>query len=688
MSAARKALAALIALVLSLGAALFLLYPAWLDGEHTVVGDWRHPDMISNHWLYRWLSESLLAGGGLDAILHNDRYYVPVGDAPFLAGNGSDAVLFTALAYFVAWPASVTAWSVITVTLNGLSGYVLGGALDAKGPGRVVGALVLALSPYVAHELMGLRLSQAPLYWMALFLAAWIHLLRSERGLIGKALLAGVLYAITAFVYWYHGLWAALLGAIFWAARRNGRALVAFLPLALALTLPPLWLFLSHWSDIPGTTEDAFPHPLAFESSLALSFPVFGGTVERGEVGPGLLIFVLAGVGMAGLLKDRLRAEAWALVAAAAIFGLLALGPEITLPTGTRTGIPGPYRLVYGAAAPLRRFWWPYRHVAPMVLALLPLVARGADAVVAAATTRWNRAGGVGAAIGLVLAVPIGLGIQQARLDVPTSWFEAPPVYEKVRELPGDAMLELPIAPPLATSQQTLSYQWVHHKALVGGHAMWVDRVRPDEWDAWVEGNTFLSRLQEYERGQLFGPFAFKPEDVVALRELGVRHIVLNAEYFPRALFPLVGGHRQVMTQLFGEPVLVFRDQLFAWDLERYTFAGMVEAPEFRLPPDMLDGDGSQMLDIGHNRPQGWRTVARLYPPVIPPAAQVDGPEPGMGPVPTGPGDIAPHGEAPLGGKAHDGPPPQGSLPPLGEPPPQGNPPPHGEAPTPGEPPR
>ena len=28
------------------------------------------------------------------------------------------------------------------------------------------------------------------------------------------------------------------------------------------------------------------------------------------------------------------------------------------------------------------------------------------------------------------------------------------------------------------------------------------------------------------------------------------------------------------------------------------------------------------MLDLGYSRPQGWRTVARLFPPVIPPRGE------------------------------------------------------------------
>ncbi len=646
----------ILAALLGVGAALWMLYPAWLDGAHAVVGDWRHPDMISNHWLYRWVAERLLAG---ESLLHNDRYYYPVGDAPWLAGNGSDAVPYTLVAAWLPWPGSVTLWVLLTIALNGVAGWALARAAGARS-GALLAALALALCPYVAHEAMGMRLSQAPLYWTAFFLAAWLRLL--DRPTAGRGLLAGLLYAATALTYWYQGLWAAMAGAVLFAFRPRLRALAGFLPAAVLPVAPVLALFLRHWSDIPGTSEDVFPHPLALASSLPPTFPVWTGAVERHEVATSLVVLLLAGWG----LRRPRRWWAGGFAAVAVVFYALALGPDILLPSGADTGIPGPFRLVYGALPPLRRFWWPYRHAAVMLVALLPLAARGLDDLLDRAGRRAP------AALLAVLAVlPLDLALRGGRLDVPVSWWEAPAAYERLRDLPGEAILELPIAPELATSQQTLSYQWVHRKKLVNGHAMWVDRVRPDAWDAWVAGNTFLSRLQEYERGRLFGPFAFRPEDVAALHELGIRYLVVNAEYFPKALYGLVPNYRVLLTEAFGPPVLSFRDHLFAWDVDRYGWKGALEAPEFRLPEGYLaEADGSRMLDLGYNRPLGWRTVARLFPPVIPPrgedlpAAEAPVPE-----APAPPPARAP--DAPAGPSPGTGPSPEGYAPAPGVAPPQ-----------------
>ncbi len=638
----------LLASALYLGLGLFAVYPAWLDGSHGVVGDWQHPDMISNHWMYRWVADRIAAGDWA-GLLHNDRYYFPIGDSPVLAGNGSDAVLFGPLAGRAPWPGSVTAWTLAILTLNGLGGLVLAKSSGSRWPGAVFAGSVLALSPYLAHELSGLRLAQVPLYPLAFFLAAWMTLLNAPAGrrrlLWGLA--AGLLYALTALLYWYYGLWAALAGVLLFAFRPQARVLPAFLGAALPPVIAVLALFARHWDQIPGATDEPFPHPLAIESGLPISFPLFNGSVERHEIAVSLVFVGLALLGAWHQGKAGLRAVDKGLLLVAAVFLGLSWGPELLLPNGQSTGIPGPFRLLYGLHPALQRFWWPYRHAVLVILALLPFAARGLDALVDRILTRVQAPLARGLAAGALVLVAVyaragELDFRGARLWAPSSWWEPPAAYEKLGKLPGPVILELPLAPSISLGQQSLSYQWVHHKQLVNGHAQWVDRVRPDAWDAWVAGNSFLAVLQKYESGQLFEPFAFRPEDVVALRQAGIRHIVLNAEYYPRALYPLVPAYRSVLTELFGEPDFQFREQLFAWDLEAYRFKGLIQVPDIRLPPDIREHTGDRAADTGHNRPLGWRELARVYPPALP-TDQLAPPPGGMDPPPgAAPGEIAP----------------------------------------------
>jgi len=597
------------------GLALWTLYPAYLDTEHILVGDWRHPDMLSNHWLYAWVAERLLAG---ESILHNTDYYFPIGDHPWLAGNGSDAVLATPLHALVGWPGSVTFWLLLVLTANGVAGRALCRAMGGTNAGSLFGGATIALCAYVCHELAGGRFSQVPLWAFAGFLAAWIRLL--DRPTVRMGVLAGVLYAVGAFLYWYYGLWAAGVAAVFLLFRRptSWIPVAACAAVATALTLPPLALFLKNWALIPGTAAEVFPHPLAMTSGLPATFVFWGSGAERGEVTLSLIAVGLAGW---GLYKGGLDWRAKALGVAGIAFFLLALGPELLAPSGEGTGVPGPFRLAYGSVGVLQRYWWPYRHVVVVGFAVAAFASRALPEKLPLA-------------LGLVVLLPIDLIARDGTASAPSAWWEPPEAYLAMAEAPGEAVLELPIAPQVVSAQQTLTYQMVHQKKLVNGHAMWVDRVRPDAWDDWVADNSFLTVLGAYERGELMtAPFAFRPEHVVALRSAGVRYIVVNAEYFPRALYGLVERYPVIFEPLFGEPVYTFRDHLWVWDLERYTHVGLVEdVPAFGLPEDYRNRDGSAMLDVGHGRALGLRGLARLFPPTIPPQPIGEGDDLGAAP--------------------------------------------------------
>lgn len=615
------------ALAVFLALALYQLYPAWWDLESGVVGDWHHPDTISNHWLYRWVAERLAAGEGL---LHNDRYYVPLGDAPWLAGNGSDAVPYALLAALLPWPASLTVWVILALTLNGLSGYTLARVTGASAPAALVAGAALGVSPYVAAELGGGRFAQMPLYQVAFFLAAWHRLLERApttgrvwpgRATALAALGAAALYALAAFSYWYHGLWAALLGVLWFALLPRWRALVPFVPAALALTGPLLAIFLVNWSSIPGAGESTYPHPITLQASLPPWFPLQG---RSGFWGPVILPAALLLPALVALLPKRLfggldvpaagRAHAAALVAALA-FWALCLGPYPSWEGGAESGVPGPFYALYGAAAPLRRFWWPYRHVVGLTVALLPLAALGLDRLFALlvrfAEPGVRRFVPLGAALVLVVTLPQDLAARGGLVAAPASRWVAPEVYTRLAALPGDALLELPITPARVTGQQTLSYQWLHHKKLLNGHAMWVARVRPAGWDEQIAAIPLLVALQAVEAGEAVSVTA-DPASLDALAKLGVRHFVVNEEYFPGALEPLGNTHRTVLTGLFGAPVLD-DDGVAAWDLTTPTGA-TVEVPAADLPDGEIAEEG-RVPEYGPLRPLAWSTLTRDLPP-------------------------------------------------------------------------
>lgn len=617
----RNALGWIGAVALYVALALYQLYPAWWDPAHGVVGDWRHPDTISNHWLYRWIVARLLSGRG---IVENVDYYVPVGDAPWLAGNGSDAVPSVLLAW-LPWPASMTAWIALALVLNGVSGLVLARRLGASFAASTAAGAMLALSPYVNAELTGGRFAQMPLYQLAFFLTAWHALLERapeggptwpDRGTVLRALGAAALYALCAFSYWYHGVWAALLGVTWFAFRPRWRALVPFVPAAVLLVAPFLGLFLAHWSAIPGTAEDAFPHAVTCQASLPPWFPLQG---REGFWGPIVLPLSLMLAAAVALVPSRLFRDAglgWghrAALAAALLFWALCLGPYPSWAGGAADGVPGPFWVLYGLASPLRRFWWPYRHVAGLVIALLPVAAVGLDRLFGL-LARFTEPGlrpwiPAIAAAAVGLSLPADLQSRGGVVAAPASSWRAPEAYAALAELPGDVVLEVPILPARVTGQQTLSYQWVHGKRLLNGHAMWVDRVRPVDWDAFVEADPLLSALRTLERGEA----TQLPLDVSGVRAVGLRWIVVNDEYFPGTLGPLSGAYRSALSALFGEPTLDDHG-VSAWDVDTVVAQAPVDVPATPLPP-VADISTGRVPEYGPLNPRGWTLLTREVPP-------------------------------------------------------------------------
>ncbi len=615
----------LLASLLGAICALWLTYPAWLDLEHVLVGDWRHPDVLSNHWLYGWLDAQLASGG---SILHNDRYYFPVGDAPYLAGNGGDGLLYAALGSWGAWPGSVTLWLLAVLTANTVVAWGLCRRCGASVAGALLGAAVLGSSAYLAHELSGGRFAQVAVYPLLGFVWACIAVL--ERPKVPVALLAAIAFALCCHVYWYYGLWALVMGVILlaarlgWgpgrvrdAARELAKPVLAFAVLVALAVVPLLLPFLGHWQSIPGIGEGSWPHPLAVEASLpALQWFANMGA-DRAEVIPSLLAVIAAGAACARMRVARTRD--WRLLGlcvVGVVFFLLSLGPRPMLLGGDTGAMPGPFGLVYGWAGPLKRFWWPYRHVVGVLIPLAVLAARGADLVLARLRP-WQTSLVV---VVLVLSLPLDVCLRGGRVGAATSWWEPPPAYTQLARLEGQILLELPLEPSLVTTQQSLTYQQqVHGKTLVNGHAAWVDRVRPEEWERWTTDNSFLKMLRTHERGLQVGPFAFLPEDVYALRDLGVRYLVVNREYLPGPLYPLADSYRTIFGQLFGDPVYTFRDHLLVWDLRRYSTHGFAEVEPFRIPQALLVQDGSNAASLGHARALGLRGLSRAFPPQLPP---------------------------------------------------------------------
>ncbi len=620
------------AALLALACALAATWPAATDPAGTVLCNYVHPDCLSNHWLMVWVAEQLASGG---SILHNDRYYWPVGDAPWLAGNGSEGFGYLPFHLLFGWPVGSTVYLVGILALNGVGAYALARAAGASGPASLAAATTGTTMLYAIHELGAGRFSQVSFCWLAFFLAAWLRFLRRPTPLGGMG--AAALLAVTSLFYWYYGLFGVLAGGVLLlafapkATRPRVAPLAVFAVAYLALIGPLLWVFLEYWSSIPGTGEDAFPHREAVGDSTwpGIPFLVAGGR-HAGRALP----FTTCALALVGLVAGVRGLRRGATPSGSTPSGstpsgstpsgsdarvAVALGGVALLFAGLMAGalIPhGPYEWIYGLAGPLRRFWWPYRHVVVLNLALITLAALGADALVRALARRPAlRRAAPAALVLLALAIPAQLTLQRAPWQAQFSRADlADAFYPSLVDTPGTVLVEPPLSPSVASAQTPLIYQLLHEKALLAGHALWVDRVRPDAWDAYVAKNSFLVAMQRLDRGELGTTFTFEPADLRALIDAGARTFVVNQEYFPLLARDLAKAYDALFTALFGEPIAT-GTRIAAWDAGGWDGRSTVEIPAFTWPSSLHYGGPT--LSVQAPRPPSL--VFSIPPPAKPP---------------------------------------------------------------------
>lgn len=544
--------------------------PAVLAPKTTFLCGWIHPDCLGNHWLMVWVAEQVAHGRSL---LHNDRYYWPIGDAPWLAGNGNEGFAFLPWYALFGWPMATTVHLVLVLALNGIAGWALCRAAGVSRVASLAAVPTSALMIYTIQELGAGRFSQVSICWIGFFLASWLRFLDSPT--TRRAALAAVLLAVTSFFYWYYGFFAVLAGLVLWLFKRTPvRPLLVFCGVFLGLIAPLLYVFWAHQSLIPGVDE-TFPNAEVPGDSC---FPGIPFLVNKGRHAGRALPFTTVALALFGLRRDRLTA---ALVAVWLLFAGLMAGPLIP---------HGPYEQIYGLAGPLRRFWWPYRHVVVLNFVWILLAARGTERLLG----KWPKL-----SLFLAITIPVQTELLHAPWHALTTVADVPNAfYRDLRSNPGTILVEPPLAGEVASSQAPLVYQLDHRKKLLGGHALWVDRVRPDDWDAFVDGNTFLAEMRRLERGKLpEGRFTFAAADLQSLIDAGATLYVVNFEYFPGALDGIPKAYVQVFEELFGRPIGKGH-RAFAYDAANWKGTTEASFTPFAWPEWVRPGGPSLAIQL------------------------------------------------------------------------------------------
>jgi hypothetical protein len=564
-----------LALGLSLLFAANMLGPALLDPSGRIVGNWNHPDCLGNHWLLVWVAERILS---FESLLHNPTYYAPFGDAPWLAGNGSEGILYAPFHALWGWPVGANRYLFLICTFNGLGAYALGRNLNGGRFGSLLVLAAVGCSPYVTQELSSGRFSQANLGFFLITLALFFRIL--EKPTKKCAIALALCGAATCLFYFYYAFFIGLIGLIVlgyrWFQKKAiPREFWIACAFGLALTLPLFWIYASHWDQIPGTSEAVFPHPESFLHASGLSFKnLINGEGRLVAMSQPIILMSLAAY---AVLKGRNDSKIRLLFVLVIFAWILCLGPQGKL-----------YNAIYGIHPALQRFWWPTRHALILTVMMATLATH-------ALPNNWEKR--VWPVLLITLSVPLSLQAQGLILHAKSSPIELPPaLYTSLSEEEGEVLLQTPLNPRATSIQTPMIYQLFHKKKMINGHAPWVDRVRPAAWDALISENTFLSALNTYEMALTSGQVNFNKEDLNALREMGLRYLIVDQEFYVLKLRPLAAGTRLAFQDLFGPPVLQGK-RSWVFDIDQWNQQPFFNFTPWKWPKGLRPSQDGQVLN-------------------------------------------------------------------------------------------
>ena len=521
----------------------------------------RYVDGFGTMWWFWYLGE--VVAGRAD-LVHTNLLFFPGGKDVFAHTGGN---LLDGLA---AWPLRAVlgpvlgynAWIAVLVATNFAAGAYLGRVMT-RSPGWPAG-LVLALNPFVLREIEEGRPTQAWLALPALALAGtW-----QARGVSG-AVATGLAVAATGWLYWYYGFVFGILvvfaGVVRLGHRRdfNSAWTLGLAGLvALAAVSPALALLSGQLAEgkVPGLFAmdgTCVTAPLAFRTlegdaagMQVLSLRgVFGAVVDEGGVRftPGEPALGLAGVAAAalgGVVLWRSHQRAAALVALLAVTLSLgiALGPVLVL--GDGFVVNRPYIWLMQEIDVLRRWWWPGRGVAGVVVALCVLVP-------AAARSRLGMLG----VVTMVAVETWRVGI------VPLSTWDGAvaPGMRCLAGAPHGAVVDL----PFLSDQHNLYLQTLHQKPILGGMLVKKPSFGSASALALRAENSFLDLLLDYGDMEMLRDPAYDEADRQRLLALGFRYAVVDLSRFEGTAAGLgagtMGGSnwprvKRLLRPVIGEP--------------------------------------------------------------------------------------------------------------------------------------
>lgn len=484
-------------------------------------------DMGMGLWWPNAFADAVMRG---ENPFHATSLEWPVGTHPLMWNFGLPLLFFPI--YYLARPILATNLVAFAIALlNAFSCAWLARLVTGTRAGAVVGLLVGATNAYAWAEAGAGRQDQA--FWapIALFLGAWLLLLREPERWRYRIVAAASLAAAGA-CYWFHALFLGVVTAIAtlgMALRRNlsrarVRALAVVASLASAMAIPFLLPLLADWSAFVTQHQAVsaqVPALIPQQIAWSLTPACFGGLLTQGRNDPSIhtpLLLLPASLWAAWRGQGDIRL----LGRVGLIAALFSAGPILTDWHGQPVKLLGhwvPLPTYYLNAIPgFHRLWWPHRWLA----VAFPVHA----AAMAALISRAHRKRPLIAAFAILSIAECAIILRINHPPRSQLWPKehVPEVFDQLADVPYPApILHLPLE---VVAPKYLCWQPFHRQPIDQGADWHIPGLVPEAYHERLHRLPIVQAIEQASHGITVPQHnTWSPEDAG-----GFHYVLLNLE--------------------------------------------------------------------------------------------------------------------------------------------------------------
>ena len=492
--------------------------PAILDANAVPGAD---VDLRGTLWYYWWLKGALLSGGSTEV---TDLFCYPYGVDIHAqtGGNFVDAVLSIPFQWAFGTPGYYAVFVAALFAANTAAMRALLQTIGVGTAGRMFGTLIWMVNPFVFHELIWGRPTQAFLLFTLLAIRAFWILHRSPT--IRHALWLGLWVGLQGLTYWYAGYFLAFV--LGWLALWLGREAATRIGLwrlvqLYAVGAAACGLVLTHAVTRILAKADSGSIPMEAISSGNWLVPdtlpnyvggfILGYQITEGHGYPMMQSWLWAPL----LIAIAVAGKARLLWLGAAVLTLaIATGPEWTI-GNTLFRMPQ-YMLLYHILPFFERLWFPYRILGCTFIALS---VAGALLLDKHRAQRWA----IPCAALLFLA-GVAESVQLRVMPMMSTDLTPSAIAEHIRD-EGGPVLNV----PFDSGDASVVLQITHGQPILSGMGENSSYFKPSEHLSRMETNSFLRFLDDIilEREETQ---TFTTEDRAAVEAQGFRWVILFRE--------------------------------------------------------------------------------------------------------------------------------------------------------------